>query len=102
MVKTVILGQYREIYHNDELPSIFDNISDVPHPDKEKILVFMKSADVKGVSPAILTDVISGERIKGELCFLASGNYNWRSDITYYFEKYNLKLPDDFVERCVK
>jgi len=30
------------------------------------------------------------------------GKYTWRSDVIYYFEKYNLKLPDEFVKEVLK
>lgn len=28
---------------------------------------------------------------------LEDDKYAWRSDLIYYFEKYNLKLDDDFI-----
>ena len=42
-------------------------------------------------------DVIAGKRINSEWVLHSDGVYEWTSDITYYYEKYNLILPQDFI-----
>lgn len=49
-----------------------------------------------GVCPMIARDAITGERI-GVPAVYRDGDYSWRTETIYYFEKYNLALPDDFV-----
>lgn len=98
----ITLGKYKEFYKDDNLPSLFDNISDTPHQQKDRVIKVMESAIVSAAAPAILTDVISGERINEELTFKVIDKYGSRSDLLYYYKKYNLKLPDDFVRWCVE
>lgn len=92
-----VIGKYREIYNDHSLPSLKDNISENPTPDKDLILKYLKSGKIVAVSPSFITDVISGKKTKNQLMMMTDGVFEWRSDIVYYFDKYNLKLPDDFI-----
>lgn len=49
------------------------------------------------LAPARLRDVVSGDVIYEPLAFSEDGEYAWRSDVVYYFEKYNLTLPEEFI-----
>lgn len=97
----IVLGQYKEIYNNNNLPRIFDNISDVPIENKNMVLRYLKSHKPKAASPQIVYDVISGEVISEQLTCTDDGKYAWRSDVVYYFEKYNLLLPNDFIKHAL-
>lgn len=97
----IILGQYKEIYHNNDSPRIIDNISDVPIENKNIVLLYLKSHKPKAASPQIIKDVISGEEISEQLTCTDDGKYAWRSDVVYYFEKYNLLLTNDFIKHAL-
>ena len=45
---------------------------------------------------------ITGKTINEELTFMTDGKYEWRSDIAYYVEKYNLRLSKDFEDYVLK
>lgn len=93
----IVLGKYKEIYHNDSFPSVSDFISNEEMENKTVILDYLRKGKVTAASPARIVDVISGERIDVSLKMLEDDEYAWRSDLVYYFEKYNLKLSDDFI-----
>ena len=93
----IVIGKYKEIYNDDNLPTIFKNISDNEHKYKQKILNYLKSFEPSAVSPSRLRDVVSGDIIDIPLTFTEDDRYAWRSDIVYYFEKYNLTLPENFI-----
>ena len=61
----------------------------------------MKNAQVTAAAACMFRDVITGELIPDEALCLTDGEYHWRSDITYYVEKYNMRLPQEFIERAV-
>lgn len=65
--------------------------------NKAAILDYLRKGKVTAASPARIVDVISGEKIGSSLKMLEDDKYAWRSDLIYYFEKYNLKLDDDFI-----
>lgn len=72
--------------------------SDKPMKDKSKILQHLRSGTVTAAAAGHARDVFSGEVIDGELTYQTDGIYEWRSDIPYYVDKYNMQLNKDFVE----
>ena len=72
--------------------------STVPHPDKDKILVFMKHGFMAAVAPGIPTDILTGEHIPCEIIAYEACGYTWTSMDAWHFETYNFQLPDDFIE----
>ena len=50
----------------------------------------------------IRDSIFTGKTINEELTFMTDGKYEWRSDIAYYVEKYNLRLSKDFEDYVLK
>jgi hypothetical protein len=96
----IVIGQTREVYNDDKYPSIEELIGN-PISEKNKILVYMKSCKISSVSPAIVTDVINPKNKINELYCMTDGIYGWRSDVIYYVEKYDMALPDEFVQHVL-
>lgn len=71
--------------------------SSTPHPDKERILVFMKQSTVTAAAPGIPKDLLTGARIPCEMIAYEACGYYWTSMDTWHFENYNFPLPDDFI-----
>ncbi|MGW0412330.1 hypothetical protein ACWERI_27760 [Streptomyces collinus] len=47
----------------------------------------------------LTTDVIGGAfRVPGGSSVLTDGQYVWREDLAWYVERYNIDLPQDFLE----
>ena len=96
------VGIYKEFYNGEyELPSIRDAIYQDTVSNKRTLVSYLKKGKPFAAASAINKDVLSGERIPGELLMLTDGVYEWRSDLVYYIEKYNLKLPDDFIKHVL-
>lgn len=76
-------------------------MSDTPLQNKSKILNHLKAGTVTAVAAGSAHDVLSGEVIDGELTLLTDGVYEWRSDILYYVDKYNVRLNDDFIQHVM-
>lgn len=93
--RMIEIGTFKEI-ENDDYPP-FES-TDQPIPEKEIVLRYLKETPDVAAAPAILRDVFTGESLHMELLARSDGVYIWRSDIAYYFEKYDLKLPNEFIE----
>lgn len=94
------LGIYRELTDNDSDPSIQDFISPVPHPYKRDILAYLRNERfVIAVSSNTKKDIITNESMPIELIAYSDGEYSWYSDLVYYFNKYNLLLPEEFLHQ---
>ena len=97
----IYVGEVWELDHNDSLPSIHELINK-PIREKEKILEYMKKCRVDAVAPAIVRDVINPESRIPKLFLMSDGTYGWRSDVIYYVEKYDMALPDEFLQHVVE
>ena len=95
------VDRYKEFYKDDNLPSIKESICETPVEGKGKILNYLKKWEKGAVAPGKSFDIFTGEQIPGELCCYTDGEYVWRSDTIYYFEKYNLKLCDGLIKKII-
>lgn len=96
--KWKFIGEYKEIDGVDTLPSIYDAINEEPYPEKETVLNYLKSAEVYFASGRTDNDIFSHEIIPGYSCGYTDGTYAWSSVLIYYLEKYNLRLPQEFID----
>ena len=94
----IVIGKLKEIYHDESLPSIFELLSNKPVRQKDDIVKYMRKGKITSCSPAIVRDIITNQVINIPLNFMTDGVYAWRSDTIYYFEKYDIKLDNDFIE----
>ena len=99
--KLISIGRAREIDHQDRFPSIKTMIHK-PMKEKEKVLEYMKNAEHIAYSPGIARDVFHPEIWTTEVSLMSDGKYQWRSDIIYYVEKYDMELPEEFVEHALR
>lgn len=90
---------FKEVpYGNDG--SIFDAMREVEHSQQDKIKPYLLNGVVCAVSPGLVEDVISGEVI-GPLSMQTDGVWIWGSDLYTYVAKYNVRLPEEFVEEVI-
>mgnify|MGYP001046517198 CR=1 FL=1 len=97
----VVIGLTRELDNDSKYPSIKELINK-PIKEKKKVIEYMKKCKVIGVAPAIVRDVINPENRIPELLLMTDGIYEWRSDIIYYVEKYDMELPEEFIQHILK
>ena len=90
------VGYFKE-HHGSKYPCFQSTSTDIEN--KAKVLQYMRSCKVIAAAPGRMIDAFSHATIPGEMLAYSDGEYYWGSEAIYYFEKYNLKLPDDFVNR---
>lgn len=71
---------------------------DNPISDKNEILKYMKSLSPSIFTSAPVIDIFTDKEIKSADNGYSDSEYIWRESEIYYFEKYNLKLNDDFIK----
>lgn len=76
--------------------SITKFFSETPYEHKNAVVSYMKTRGTVKCVCGLANDVVSGEAI-GTRTIIHDGEYSWTNDLIYYVEKYNLKLPDDFI-----
>lgn len=98
----IFVGEYEEFSPNSGYPSIKEHIHEEPHKSKAAILKHLRNGNVHMVTASRFVDVLSGKKTNIELVFMDDGKYAWTSKIPYYVEKYNLQLPEDFVNHILR
>ena len=98
--KRIEIGTFRELNGNDYYPK-FESLK-LPADKKEKVLYYILNAPHIAESPGMAVDAFTKERLHMPISLQGDDICIWRSDIAYYFEKYDLKLPDEFIEHVLK
>ena len=96
----IMIGQIREVYEDDKYPSIKELINK-PIKEKEEVIEYMRKSKVIAQASAVGKDLINPNNKTLELSLMTDGDYEWRSDIIYYVEKYDMELPEDFINHIL-
>lgn len=73
-----------------------------PEDLKKTILAYMKKQNVFSYTTAPVIDVYTGEKVVDYDNGITDGEFYWHESTVYYFEKYNLKLKEEFIEYAKK
>lgn len=91
------IGYFKE-HHGNKYPCFQATPTEIPN--KSQILRYMKNSKVIAAAPGRMKDAFDGKTIPGEMLAYSDGTYYWGAETIYYFDKYNLKLPDDFIDKA--
>jgi hypothetical protein len=93
-------------------PSMRESMADLPQPDQDKLLDYLRSGLVLGVTMgADLTDwfdrptkanPIIEDRVVGGTTEMTDGVWFWHAGLIYFVEKYNVRLPDEFTRHAAR
>jgi hypothetical protein len=81
--------------------SLLDYLSETPMVDKEKILLYLKNGQDFGVRCSSIYDYVKNEPTFKDINLYTDGIYHWDDEKIYHFEKYNMKLEDDFIKHVL-
>lgn len=91
------ITNYKELSGNSD-ESLLDHISEKTIEKKDDVLKYLKNGEDDGVRCSGIFDYVSGEPTFQTIHLFTDGKYCWDSEEIYHFEKYNLRLNDDFIE----
>ncbi|MDR0840010.1 MAG: hypothetical protein LBN26_01295 [Christensenellaceae bacterium] len=97
------VGLYEETLGGPSEESLLNHISDTPHPEKEKVLHYMKNYGRNGdVTSAVFVDAVNPDRKIYMLAYREDDLYRWNSHVMYYIKHYNLAIPEEFVRHVLR
>ena len=74
-------------------------IGENEHAQKASVLRYLRGGEQLMLVAGIVRDPLDPNRpIIGSPHILTDGTWAWSADVTYYVEKYNLRLPEEFLE----
>ena len=94
------VGYYKEMPQGKETSqSIHEVVKKGDSADVVRICEYLNNGAVLVSSPGITVDVIdesAGAVGTGSAC--TDGTWLWPDDLSHYVKKYNIKLPDEFID----
>ncbi len=97
----IVIGRFRENYKDDKYPSIMDFIKDTEPSKKDEVIKYFDKSKISSVSTSYVYDEIGKVQTSIPLVMKTDGEYAWRSDLEYYYNKYNIDLPQKFIEKII-
>lgn len=97
----IYIGEYKEFNPNFDYPSIKTFFESSKYDGQDKIANYLRHGKKTIVSAQIPKDVITGKTIRMEKIGMNDGVYTWFNTLSYYVEKYNLRLPKEFEEHIL-
>lgn len=76
-------------------------ISENPIDEKEKVLEYLKKFPEVAFTSEPVRDKYSNKIVYDADNARTDGKYTWYESEIYHFEKYNLKLNDDFIQHVL-
>lgn len=95
------IGLYDELGPGMGYPSMKDSMAAEPYENQTVIANYLRGGKVHMVTAAHVTDVVTGRKKDIELCHMNDGVFSWTTSILYHVEKYNLRLPAEFVTHVI-
>lgn len=96
----IIVGRIKE-NNGPDFPALRSLIGK-PMREKERVVQYLKTAPAIAAAAASMKDVLTNQYTGRELLVHTDGKFLWRSDVTYYVEKYDMELPDEFVKHILE
>ena len=95
------INEYEEFRHNGG-ESVRNHISTTPIDGKDAVLKYLKSWPNEAIRCATLTDYITDELLTPSVWTHTDGEYRWTDEEIYHFEKYNMQLNREFIDKVLK
>ena len=96
------VGWFSEISQVLDSKPITDYITDKIQYDREEVLQYLRSFRRIAFCPKRVHDLITGNEIATHFNIFCDGEYSWPDYLIYYVEKYNIRLPEDFLDKIQK
>ena len=93
---SVRIFDYNEYGPGMGFPSMKQSMLDKPYTGQDKIIAYLKRGRKTYAAAGRAYDFFTGEAIPGENCGMTDGTFSWVSSLSYYVERYNLRLAPEF------
>ena len=81
--------------------SVLSHTQKLPEEVKNKIVAYMNTNPVIAVRASCINDYIEKKYTTKSDAVRSDGEYNWSEEETYHFEKYDMELNEDFIQKVM-
>ena len=98
MSKLKKAGFFRELRHGlADGPSLRESIPKSGGKSATPLVAYLSNAPILFATPGVVDDVLAPGTEIGPPHIRTDGEWCWPSDLAYYVEKYNCRIPEDFA-----
>lgn len=94
------ITDYKELHGNKNI-SLLDHLSGKEVEGKQRILNYLKNGVKDGVRCSGIYDYVKDEPKFDTIHLFTDGEYFWDSEEIYHFEKYNIPLEKEFLQKVL-
>ena len=95
------ITNYKE-FDDDAKESVLEHLLKEPIKNKRFILEYLKNGKDDGVLCSGIYYYVKDEPKFDTIHLFTDGEYYWNSEEIYHFEKYNMVLNEEFVDKVLK
>lgn len=99
----VPIDNYDELAPGRKYPSMRGSFVAQPYPGQARVAAYLRNGGTSFMAAvAFPRDVFTKDRIAGEMLVMHDDKYSWTTDLAYYVEHYNLRLPAEIEQQILK
>lgn len=91
---------FKEFNTFENVGSINNYLVDSVLYSKKKVINYLNKGKRLASCPREILDPITNEKIADNFAVYTDEEYYWVDILSYLIEKYNIRLPEAFVEKC--
>lgn len=92
---------YNELAPGSNYPSMRDSFAKQQYPEQKRVAAYLRNGTRFMASLALPRDAFTGQSISESTLVMHDDKYCWSSDLVYYIETYNLKLPAEIEQHIL-
>lgn len=95
----IYLGFFKEMALYRDSGSVQEHLVDSVDYDKQKVIDYLSNQKAIARCPKYAIDCVTGKNIDTNFTVHNDGEYEWCNFLIYHIEKYNIKLPKEFIKK---
>lgn len=92
---------YEELEPGRGFPELKSSLIDGNYPFKKEIVQFLQTGEIDLVRASRKRDIFTGKWIPLEVMVMHAEDFYWSTELAWYVDQYNLRLPKDFEEYII-
>ncbi|MCC8191835.1 MAG: hypothetical protein LIO41_02180 [Ruminococcus sp.] len=93
------IGFFHEMHLYADNGPFKENMVNEINYDREKVVNYLRNQKRLGGCPRAAIDCLTGEEITPSFSVYSDGEYEWCDFLAYHIQKYNVKLPEKFINK---
>lgn len=96
----LLLGWFKEFETLENIGSIKEYLVDEISYSKSSVIAYLKEGRRQAACPREIKDPVTNKVFANDFAVYTDEEYCWLDILPHLIEKYNIQLPEDFIQKC--